>query len=219
MQHDRNAVQRSYGSDIVCGSNGASDASLLILVPDTLSGEVGGTTLAGLEDDRAALISGGFESSDDGGAGSDIDGRDGVVVLLSVVKELQNIIADNAGRIVSCSPVANPTRRTKGSTYTPSFRDRTLFAPGIMKSSVEFQWIKSGLRSIESRSVKFVESKRKMRAEIASVSNMDAGWWGFWPFAWDRIYGWMIGKYSQSADAYHRCCVGALQRFSSVEQR
>lgn len=132
VQHNRDAVQRSQSSDVVCSSDGASDAGFLVLVSDTLSGKVGCTALAGLEDDRAVLVASSLESSDDGGAGRDIDCRDGVVVLLSVLEEPQNIITDDTVGMVSNRFEDRHAKRAKGSTYTPSFRDKTLFAPGMM---------------------------------------------------------------------------------------
>lgn len=51
VENDGNAVDGSDGADVVGGSNGAGDGSLLLLsgVLHALAGEVGSATLAGLE--------------------------------------------------------------------------------------------------------------------------------------------------------------------------
>jgi hypothetical protein len=48
-----------------------------------------------LEDDRGILVASRFESSDYGGGGRDIDGGDGVALLLSMIEERLHVVADN----------------------------------------------------------------------------------------------------------------------------
>lgn len=77
-----------------------------------LSGEVGGTTLGHLEDDRRFGIASSLERSNDGGGGSAVlqdrlaivifwsdsnayNSWDSKLVLLSVVEELEDIVSNN----------------------------------------------------------------------------------------------------------------------------
>lgn len=48
VKDDGDTVGRGNSADVVSGSNGTSDGSLLVLVVDTLTGEVGSTTLGNL---------------------------------------------------------------------------------------------------------------------------------------------------------------------------
>lgn len=48
VEDNGDTVGGGNGADVVSGSNGTSDRSLLVLVVDTLTGEVGGTTLRDL---------------------------------------------------------------------------------------------------------------------------------------------------------------------------
>jgi hypothetical protein len=48
VKNDGDTVGRSKGADVVSGSNGTSDRSLLVLVVDTLAGKEGSTTLGEL---------------------------------------------------------------------------------------------------------------------------------------------------------------------------
>ena len=76
-----------------------------------LSGKVGGTTLGHLQDDGAVLVAGSFERSDDGGGGGHVlfsqlspmksgvcrtyNGGNGKLLLLSILEELEDVIADD----------------------------------------------------------------------------------------------------------------------------
>lgn len=59
VENDRNAVDGSDGADVVGGSNGTGDGSLLLLsgVLHALAGKVGSATLAGLETVRMSTPS------------------------------------------------------------------------------------------------------------------------------------------------------------------
>ena len=48
VEDDGDTVGGGNGADVVSGSNRTGDGSLLVLVVDTLTGEVGGTTLGNL---------------------------------------------------------------------------------------------------------------------------------------------------------------------------
>ena len=88
MQDHGNTVRRCNRADVVCCGDGASNGRFLVLVLDTLATEVRGTTLAELEDDGGFGIARSFECGNGGGGRSDIDRRDGEVLLLSVFEEL-----------------------------------------------------------------------------------------------------------------------------------
>jgi hypothetical protein len=48
VEDNGDTVGGGNGADVVSGSNGTGDGSLLVLVVDTLTGEVGSTTLGNL---------------------------------------------------------------------------------------------------------------------------------------------------------------------------
>ena len=48
VKNNGDTVGGGNGADVVSGSNGTGDGSLLVLVVDTLTSEVGGTTLRNL---------------------------------------------------------------------------------------------------------------------------------------------------------------------------
>lgn len=80
------------------GGDGTGNGCSLVLVVYALSGEESGTTLRGLEDDGALLVASSLKGSDHGGAGRDVDGRDGVLVLLCMLEQLENIVTgDDTG--------------------------------------------------------------------------------------------------------------------------
>lgn len=95
------------------GGNGTGNGAGLVLVVNTLSGEESGTTLRGLQDDGALLVAGSLERGNDGGGRGDVDGGDGIAVLLCVLEELQDIITsddtslagENAARPGQLSPL------------------------------------------------------------------------------------------------------------------
>jgi hypothetical protein len=77
----------------VGGSDGTGDGGALIFVVDALAAEVGRATLGELEDDGSLCVLCGFQSSDDSGGRGDVDGGNGVVVLLGVLEELCRILS------------------------------------------------------------------------------------------------------------------------------
>lgn len=95
VQDNGDAVCRGNGTDVVSGGNGALDGGGLVLVVNALTGEVGGTTLRGLQDDGRLGVAGGLERGNNSGRRGHVDGRDGVLVLASVLEEGQNIITDD----------------------------------------------------------------------------------------------------------------------------
>lgn len=67
VEDNWDAVCWSNGADVVGTSDTTSDRSLLGTVRDTLSGEVGGTTLRHLEDDWGLGIAGSLKGCNDSG--------------------------------------------------------------------------------------------------------------------------------------------------------
>lgn len=86
VKNNGDTVGGGNGADVVSGSNGTGDGSLLVLVVDTLTGEVGSTTLGNLftllvtrllnslscndsylEDDGSLVVAGSLERGNDGG--------------------------------------------------------------------------------------------------------------------------------------------------------
>ena len=66
VEDNWDAVCGRDGADIVGTSDGSLDGSALVLVVDTLSGEVCGTTLGHLEDDGGLGIAGSLKGCDNG---------------------------------------------------------------------------------------------------------------------------------------------------------
>lgn len=78
--------------------NSTGDGRSLVLVVYALAGEESGTTLRGLEDDGALLVASSLEGCNDSRAGGDVDGGDGVAVLLCVLEQLADIFtSDDTG--------------------------------------------------------------------------------------------------------------------------
>ena len=74
------------------GCDGTGNGGLLVLVVYALTGEEGGATLRSVEDDGALLVAGSLEGCDDSRARSDVDGGDGIAVLLCVLEQPQDIV-------------------------------------------------------------------------------------------------------------------------------
>lgn len=72
VQNDGDTIGRSDAADVVGGGNTTGDGGALAIVGQTLTGEVGGTTVGDLEDDRAFLVAGGLERRDDDGRRGDV---------------------------------------------------------------------------------------------------------------------------------------------------
>jgi hypothetical protein len=60
-----------------------------------LASEIGGSTLRHLQDNRGLLVTGSFERSNNGRGGGDIDSRNGELLFLGVLEEVQDIIPHN----------------------------------------------------------------------------------------------------------------------------
>ena len=67
LKFHSHAVDRSNASDEVSSGNGTSDGSLLLVVGNTFTGKVGGTTLRDLKDDGGVDIPSGLETGIDDG--------------------------------------------------------------------------------------------------------------------------------------------------------
>lgn len=72
VRGDLHAVGGGDGADVVSGSDGTSDGSLLLVVGDTLSGEVGSSSLGDLKDDGSLVVTGGFKGGNNGRGGGDV---------------------------------------------------------------------------------------------------------------------------------------------------
>jgi len=66
-EKNSHAIGRCDSSDKVSGSDGTSDRSLLLVVCDTFTGKVGGTTLRELEDDGRVDVSRSLKTGVDNG--------------------------------------------------------------------------------------------------------------------------------------------------------
>ena len=93
VQDDGNAIARGNAADVVGSGNTTGNGSVLTVVAHPLSGKVGSTTVGQLQDDGALLVTSRLESRDDHRRRSDVDGGNGKVLLLSVFKETQDVIA------------------------------------------------------------------------------------------------------------------------------
>lgn len=67
VKHNWDSVDWCECTNVVRRGNRAGNASLLVLVANTLAGKVGGTTLRHLQDNGRLCISCCFERGDDGG--------------------------------------------------------------------------------------------------------------------------------------------------------
>lgn len=65
VQNDGDVVCGGEGANVVRGSNGTGNGGLLVGVGHALAGEVGSTTLRGLQDDGRLGVAGSLEGSDD----------------------------------------------------------------------------------------------------------------------------------------------------------
>lgn len=88
VEDDRDAVGRSNGTDVMSSSNATLDGSALVLVVDALTAEVSSTALGDLKDDGGLGVASSLERGDHGGGAGDVNGGDGVLLLLRVLEEL-----------------------------------------------------------------------------------------------------------------------------------
>lgn len=95
VEDNGDVVGGGDGTDVVGGGNGTGDGGLLVLVGHTLTGEVGSTAVGELEDDGRLGVTGGLERGDDGGRAGHVDGGDGELLLLGVLEESADIVADD----------------------------------------------------------------------------------------------------------------------------
>ena len=72
VEHNGNAVGRGNGANVVSSGDGTGNGSGLAVIADTLTSEVGSTTLGDLQADGGLLVASGLEGSDDGGGGGDV---------------------------------------------------------------------------------------------------------------------------------------------------
>ena len=95
VKNNRDAIGGSHSTNVMGRGDGADHGSLLLLgaVLETLSGEVGGTTLGSLKDNGRLLIAGSLEDGDGSRAGGHVGGGDREALLLGVGEELENVIA------------------------------------------------------------------------------------------------------------------------------
>jgi hypothetical protein len=95
VKDDGDAVGGSNGTDVVSTSNGTGNGGLLVLVVDTLTGEVSGTAVGELENDGRLGVTGSLEGGDDSGGRGHVDGGNGELLLLGVLEESADIIAND----------------------------------------------------------------------------------------------------------------------------
>lgn len=125
VEDDGDAVGGSNAADVVSGGDTTGDGSLLAVIADTLSSEVGSTTLRELQNDRAFLITGSLEGSNHSGRGGHVllspsvhdtkhsggsqqaktyNGGDSEGLLLAVLEETEDVIASDdtglAGQLI-----------------------------------------------------------------------------------------------------------------------
>ena len=95
VKDDGDTVGRGDGTDVVGTGNGTGNGGLLVGVGDTLTGEVGSTTVGHLEDDGRLGIAGSLEGGNDGGGRGHVDGGNGELLLLGVLEEGADIVAND----------------------------------------------------------------------------------------------------------------------------
>jgi len=95
VENDGDAVGRGDSTDVVSGGDGTSDGSLLLVVSDTLSGEVSSSSLRDLEDDRGLVVTSGLKSGYDSRGRGDVESGDSVVFGTSMVEELDQVLSGN----------------------------------------------------------------------------------------------------------------------------
>jgi hypothetical protein len=95
VKDDGDAVGGSNRTDVVASGNGTSDRGLLVLVGHTLTGEVSGTAVGELENDGRLGVTGSLERGYDGGGRGHVDGGNGELLLLGVLEESADIVADD----------------------------------------------------------------------------------------------------------------------------
>jgi hypothetical protein len=82
VENNGNAVGRGNGADVVSSGDGTGNGGGLAIIADTLTSEVGSTTLGDLQADGGLLVASGLKGSDDGGGGGDVLNGNGEFLLL-----------------------------------------------------------------------------------------------------------------------------------------
>jgi hypothetical protein len=95
VEDDGDTVGGGHATDVVGSGDTTSDGGSLVAVGNTLTGEESSTTLGELQDNGALLVTGSLEGGNNGGRRSDVDGGDSELLLLGVLEETQDIIADD----------------------------------------------------------------------------------------------------------------------------
>ena len=95
VKNNWDAIGGSHSANVVGRGDGADHGCFLLLgtVLETLSSEVGGTTLGCLQDDGRLLIAGSLEDGDGSRAGGHVGGGDREALLFGVSEELEDVIA------------------------------------------------------------------------------------------------------------------------------
>lgn len=124
-------------------SDGTSDGSLLVLVVDTLTGEVSGTSLGDLDDDGRLDVSGSLEDGVDDRRRGDVGGRNSVLEGQKKIVSRKNAGAqkgrksgmrDGDRRQVMRRQRANGKRGKGGESVNRDEEERTLLARACSKS-------------------------------------------------------------------------------------
>jgi hypothetical protein len=122
VKHNWYSIGGSNSTNVVGSSNGTCNGGFLATIGNTFTGKVCGTTLRGLENDGRLLVAGSLEGADDSGGAGYIDGGNGIVVLLCVLEELEDVVACDA---FGCALVCFVVECGRQKTYTPALRERT----------------------------------------------------------------------------------------------
>lgn len=72
VEDDGDTVGGGDAADVVGSGDTTGDGGVLAVVADTLTGEVGSTTVGDLEDDGGLVVTGGLEGRDDDGRRGDV---------------------------------------------------------------------------------------------------------------------------------------------------
>jgi hypothetical protein len=113
LTHDGNSVRAGHRADEMSSSNSSQNRSLLLSVGKAFAGHELSTAVRELDNDGGLDVSRRFENGIDGRARGAVEGRDGKVVLLSVIE-------DGAAR--DChEDVSNGESKIVEQTYRTSF--------------------------------------------------------------------------------------------------
>mmetsp|Transcript_52710 Transcript_52710/g.136499 ORF Transcript_52710/g.136499 Transcript_52710/m.136499 type:complete len:402 (+) Transcript_52710:396-1601(+) len=99
VEDDRDAVELGDLTHVEGTRDGAGNAGGIISVVGTLASVELATAARELDDHGATVLLGGLEAARDGARGDNIDGRDGVAVLLRVLQQVHQRLAGNDARL------------------------------------------------------------------------------------------------------------------------